>query len=75
MNDASFFGGGDGKDPVAGANSGDGTYSFPRRPTPKRMKGLSRFVVTRGCGTVARRQDHSVHHDHVAPLMARIPFL
>jgi hypothetical protein len=48
MNDASFFGGGDARDPVAGANSGDGVYSFPRRPIPKRMKGLSRFVVTRG---------------------------
>jgi Dyp-type peroxidase family len=48
MNDASFFGGGDAKDPVAGANSGDGSYSFPRRPIPKRVQGLSRFVVTRG---------------------------
>ena len=48
MNDASFFGGGDAKDPVAGASSGDGTYSFPRRPIPKRVQGLSRFVVTRG---------------------------
>lgn len=48
MNDASFFGGGDAKDPVVGANSGDGAYSFPRRPIPKRMKGLSRFVATRG---------------------------
>jgi Dyp-type peroxidase family len=48
MNDASFFGGGDAKDPVAGANSGHDAYSFPRRPIPKRLKGLSRFVVTRG---------------------------
>ena len=48
MNDASFFGGGDAKDPVAGANTGDGVYSFPMRPIPKRMKGPSRFVVTRG---------------------------
>jgi Dyp-type peroxidase family len=48
MNDARFFGGGDAKDPVAGANSGDGSYSFPRRPIPKRVQGLSRFVVTRG---------------------------
>jgi Dyp-type peroxidase family len=48
MNDASFFGGGDAKDPVAGANSGEDTYSFPRRPLAMRLKGLSRFVVTRG---------------------------
>jgi Dyp-type peroxidase family len=48
MNDGSFFGGGDAKDPVAGANGGDGGYSFPNRPIPKRVKGLSRFVVTRG---------------------------
>jgi Dyp-type peroxidase family len=48
MNDASFFGGGDAKDSVAGANSGDGSYSFPRRPIPRRVQGLSRFVVTRG---------------------------
>ena len=48
MNDAGFFGGGNTKDPVAGANSGDATYSFPRRPIPKRVRGLSRFVVTRG---------------------------
>ena len=48
LNDSSFFGGGATKDPVAGANSGEDTYSFPRRPLAMRLKGLSRFVVTRG---------------------------
>jgi hypothetical protein len=48
MNDGSFFGGGATKDPVAGANSGADAYGFPRRPLAMRVKGLSRFVVTRG---------------------------
>jgi Dyp-type peroxidase family len=48
MNDASFFGGGAIKDPVAGASSGADTFSFPRRPLAMRLKGLPRFVVTRG---------------------------
>jgi Dyp-type peroxidase family len=48
MDDGSFFGGGAAKDPVAGANSGAGAFSFPRRPLAMRLKGLSRFVVTRG---------------------------
>jgi deferrochelatase/peroxidase EfeB len=48
MNDGGFFGGGAAKDPVAGANSGADVYSFPKRPLPVRLKGLSRFVVTRG---------------------------
>jgi Dyp-type peroxidase family len=48
MNDGAFFGGGETKDPVAGANSGTDTYSIPRRPLAKRLKGLSRFVITRG---------------------------
>ena len=48
MNDGRFFGGGNMKDPVAGANSGADAYSVPRRPLAMRLKGLSRFVVTRG---------------------------
>jgi Dyp-type peroxidase family len=48
MNDGSFFGGGTTKDPVSGANSDADAYSFPRRPLPRRLTGLSRFVVTRG---------------------------
>jgi Dyp-type peroxidase family len=48
MNDGSFFGGDATKDPVAGASSGADTFGFPRRPLAKRLKGLPRFVVTRG---------------------------
>jgi Dyp-type peroxidase family len=48
MNNGSFFGGGAVKDPVAGANTGADVYSVPRRPLAMRLKGLSRFVVTRG---------------------------
>jgi Dyp-type peroxidase family len=48
MNDGSFFGGGTTKDPVAGSNSSSDAYRFPKRPVAMRLKGLSRFVVTRG---------------------------
>ena len=48
MNDGSFIGGGDTKDPIVGANSGANAFSFPRRPLAIRLKGLCRFVVTRG---------------------------
>jgi Dyp-type peroxidase family len=48
LNDSSFFGGGATKDPVAGANSGEDTYTFPRRPLAMRLEGLSRFVITKG---------------------------
>jgi deferrochelatase/peroxidase EfeB len=48
MNDASFFGGGDAKDPVAGGNDSTGTFDIPKRPIRKRLQGLPQFVVTRG---------------------------
>ncbi len=48
MNDSSFFGGRVGKDPVAGAGDGTGTFDIPKRPLRMRVQGLSRFVVTRG---------------------------
>jgi len=50
MNDSAFFGGDSEsvKDPVAGANAGTGTFDVPRRPLRLRLKGLPRFVVTRG---------------------------
>jgi len=48
MNDSSFFGGGAGKDPIAGAGDGTGTFDIPKRPLRMRVQGLSRFVVTRG---------------------------
>jgi hypothetical protein len=48
INGGAFLGLGDAKDPVAGAADGAGTYSIPRRPIPRRVHGLSSFVVTRG---------------------------
>ena len=45
----SFLGLGDAKDPVAGSADATGAaFSIPRRPIPKRLQGLPRFVVTRG---------------------------
>jgi Dyp-type peroxidase family len=38
----------EGKDPVTGSNDGTGRYAFPRRPIPRRLVGIARFVVTRG---------------------------
>jgi Dyp-type peroxidase family len=44
-----FLGLGDAKDPVTGAHSDHGaSFSYPQRPIPARLHGLSRFVVTRG---------------------------
>jgi deferrochelatase/peroxidase EfeB len=48
INGGDFLGLGDVKDPIAGSHEGTGAYSFPRRPIPKRLRGLPRFVVTRG---------------------------
>jgi Dyp-type peroxidase family len=48
VNGGEFLGLGDTKDPISGANSGDGAFSIPKRPIPKRLRGLSSFVVTRG---------------------------
>jgi Dyp-type peroxidase family len=48
INGGAFLGLGDAKDPVAGAADGAGSYSIPRRPIPRRVHGLARFVVTRG---------------------------
>ncbi|HEY1867905.1 MAG TPA: Dyp-type peroxidase [Candidatus Cybelea sp.] len=48
MNDGGFFGDGKERDPVCGAGDGEGTYNIPRRPLRRQLKGLSRFVITRG---------------------------
>lgn len=48
MNNSEFFGGATGKDPVAGAADGSGTFEIPKRPIRRQLRGLSRFVVTRG---------------------------
>jgi len=48
MNGAEFLGLGELRDPITGAQEGEGEYSFPRRPIPRRLRGLPSFVVTRG---------------------------
>lgn len=48
MNSSSFFGGTNERDPVCGSADGTGTYSIPRRPLRRQLKGVPRFVVTRG---------------------------
>jgi deferrochelatase/peroxidase EfeB len=48
MNDGAFFGAASEKDPVAGTGDGTGTFDVPKRPLRMRLKGLPRFVVTRG---------------------------
>jgi hypothetical protein len=48
INGGDFLGLGDAKDPVVGSAVGDGSFSIPRRPIPRRVHGLARFVVTRG---------------------------
>jgi deferrochelatase/peroxidase EfeB len=47
VNHGVFAGLAEARDPVAGA-VGDGVFSFPNRPIPRRLKGLQQFVVTRG---------------------------
>ena len=48
VNDSAFIGVSGEKDPVSGANDGTGEFTIPRRPVRRRLKGLSRFVITRG---------------------------
>ena len=48
MNDSVFFGGAAGKDPVAGAGDGTGSFDIPKRPLRKRLQGLPQFVATGG---------------------------
>jgi Dyp-type peroxidase family len=48
INDGIFFGANSDKDPIVGANEADDGFIVPRRPVRKRLKGMPRFVVTRG---------------------------
>ncbi|NOJ91416.1 Dyp-type peroxidase [Corallococcus coralloides] len=48
INGGEFLGLGEAKDPLVGAHEGAGEFAYPRRPIPRCLKGLSRFVVTRG---------------------------
>ena len=47
INGGEFLGLGDAQDPVAGGGKA-GSFTIPRRPLPRRLQGLARFVVTRG---------------------------
>jgi Dyp-type peroxidase family len=48
LNGGDFLGLGDAKDPVSGSSDGAGAFSIPRHPIPRKLRGLPRFVVTRG---------------------------
>jgi Dyp-type peroxidase family len=48
VNGGDFLGLGDAKDPAVGEASGDGAFTIPSRPIPRRLHNLARFVVTRG---------------------------
>jgi Dyp-type peroxidase family len=48
INDGVFLGLENAKDPVAGAIDGEGSFAIPKKPIPRKLRGLSRFVVTRG---------------------------
>jgi len=48
INDGVFLGLETAKDPVVGAIDAEGSFSFPNKPIPKKLRGLSQFVVTRG---------------------------
>ena len=48
VNDGSFIGAGDAKDPIIGASDKTNSFTVPRRPVRRRLQGLPRFVVTRG---------------------------
>lgn len=48
MNSSEFLGSGDEADPVAGMRQEPGAFSIPRRPVPRRLRGLPAFVVARG---------------------------
>ena len=47
INNSTFFGGKEERDPVVGATD-DGTFPIPRRPVRRQLKALPRFVITRG---------------------------
>ena len=47
VNDGDLVGLGTEKDPLIGANDGTGTFTIPRKPLRRRVKGLPRFVITR----------------------------
>lgn len=48
VNGGEFLGLQDAIDPVTGSADGTGSFTIPRRPLPRKVHGLPRFVTTRG---------------------------
>lgn len=48
INQGDFVGLAREKDPLVGANDGEGTYTIPGKPIRRRLTGLPRFVTVRG---------------------------
>jgi Dyp-type peroxidase family len=48
LNDGVSFGAGDARDPIAATGEGPRDYTIPRRPVRRRLRGVPRFVTTRG---------------------------
>ncbi len=48
IDNGNAFGLGSERDPIAGNNDGQGTFTIPARPVRRRLHGLERFTVTRG---------------------------
>jgi Dyp-type peroxidase family len=48
INDGTFLGTPEMKDPLVGPNDGSGQFTIPQQPIRRRLTGLPQFVVTRG---------------------------
>ena len=48
INDGTFFGAPDEKDPLVGPNDGTGQFTIPQQPIRRRLTDLPQFVVNRG---------------------------
>jgi Dyp-type peroxidase family len=48
INDGVFMGAPEEKDPMCGPNDGSGVFTVPQRPIRRRIRGLPRFVVSKG---------------------------
>ncbi|HWU91378.1 MAG TPA: Dyp-type peroxidase [Kofleriaceae bacterium] len=48
INGGESLGLGDLRDPIVGTRDGTGSFSIPQRPIPRLLRGLPRFVITRG---------------------------
>ena len=48
VKDGLFIGARGDSDPIAGPNDASGQFTIPQQPIRRRLRGLPRFVVTRG---------------------------